>query len=250
MQNKNILLLFMLVSINAFCQDKSILLYGKIETDSSSTENIHIVNKSTKKGAITTALGTFKIYVKKQDTLLISAIQFEHKVVVITQKEIDTQKIILKLSAKMNQLDEVQLKQHDLSGYLHKDIENAPLINHVDEFTLKLPNSGKAPKTELDFINLRHAQYKGVANALYGWISGEKKKLKKLEKLEKEKLVLQKIRILISDAYFIQALQIKKENIDGFLTYCKPFGIIRLYKENNILKVIDIVIKESKTFKQ
>ena len=38
-------------------------------------------------------------------------------------------------------------------GNLKNDLENTKLNNKVDEFTLNLPNSGKAPVTEIDFIN-------------------------------------------------------------------------------------------------
>lgn len=252
MKNKILFILAFLYVLTAFSQNDRLLIYGKISVDSLSQENIHIVNKNAKKGTVTNIHGEFQIPVKVSDTLLFSAIQFEYKELIISVKEIKEQKLLVSLKARINELDEVELKQHDLSGYLKSDIENASLKNHVDEFTLDLPNAGKAPITEVDFINRNINFYSkgGTITKLYGWISGEKKKLKNLRTLETEKMALNNIRKLITDAYFIETLSIKKEDISMFVEYCKPKGILKLYKENKKMEVIDILIEESKNFKR
>ena len=251
---KNSILLFLMIfSFSAiFSQNDRKMLYGKIIADSLSTENIHIVNKTSKKGTTSNAFGEFQMPVKTNDMLLFSAIQFEEKMMIISAKEIKTHKLIILLKASINELDEVALKKHSLTGILKNDIENASLKNHVDEFTLDLPNAGKAPVTEVDFINREINFYAkgGSITKLYGWISGEKKKLKKLKTLETEKMMLDNIRKLITDTYFTETLKIKKEDIPAFIEYCKPKGIIKLYKENNKMKVIDILLNQSKNFKK
>jgi hypothetical protein len=63
-------------------------------------------------------------------------------------------------------------------------------------------------------------------------------------------MALNNIRKLITDAYFIETLSIKKEDISMFVEYCKPKGILKLYKENKKMEVIDILIEESKNFKR
>ena len=252
MKNRILLFLTLLSFSITFSQNDRKMLYGKILADSLSTENVHIINKNSNKGTTSNAYGEFQIPVMVSDTLLFSAIQFEYKEVIISIKDIKEQKLLISLKPRINELDEVELKQHDLSGYLQSDIENASLKNHVDAFTLDLPNAGKAPVTEVDFINRNINFYSkgGSITKLYGWISGEKKMLKKLRTLETEKMALNNIRKLITDSYFIETLNIKKEDISMFVEYCKPKGIIKMYKENKKMEVIDILIEESKKFKR
>ncbi len=252
MKTNFLLLLTSMYAISTFSQNDRILIYGKITVDSLSQENIHIVNKNMKKGTVTNIYGEFQIPVKINDTLLFSALQFEYKEFIISAKEVKEQKLLISLKTRVNELDEIALKQHDLSGYLQRDIENASLKNYVDEFTLDLPNSGKAPVTEVDFINRKINYYSkgGTITKLYGLISGKKKKLKKLKKFQTEKMVLDHIRELITDQYFIEILEIKKEDIPAFIASCKAKGIVQVFNENNHIKVIDILIEESKNYKK
>jgi hypothetical protein len=57
-----------------------------------------------------------------------------------------------------------------------------------------------------------------------------------------------KIRDELGDPFFINSLHISVEKIDEFIDYCKPKGIIDLFLTNKNLEMIDIFIKESKTF--
>ncbi len=252
MKNRILLFLTLLSFSITFSQNDRKMLYGKIITDSLSTENVHIINKNSNKGTTSNAYGEFQIPVNANDTLLFSAVQLESKIFIISAIEIKAQKIMIKLRTRINELDEVELKKHDLTGILQNDINNASLKNHVDAFTLDLPNAGKAPVTEVDFINRNINFYSkgGSITKLYGWISGEKKMLKNLRTLETEKMALNNIRKLITDTYFTETLSIKKEDISMFVEYCKPKGIIKMYKENKKMEVIDILIEESKKFKR
>ena len=153
MKNSVLLILMLLSLTTIFSQNNRKVLYGKIIADSLSTQSVHVINKTSNKGTTSNAYGEFQMPVKLNDTLLFSAIQFKDKMILISAKEIKAQKLIITLRARINELDEVELKKHNLTGILKNDVENASLKNHVDEFTLDLPNAGKAPVTEVDFIN-------------------------------------------------------------------------------------------------
>jgi len=252
MKNNFLLILTFLSCTTIFSQNDETIIYGKIVTDSLSPESIHVVNKSLRKATISNSQGEFEIPIRVNDTLLFSAIQFQYKEHIISTEEIKKQKLIIRLKVQINELDEVELKQHDLTGYLKNDIKNASLENHVDAYTLNIPVTGKKPVTEVDFVNRDINFYSkgGNITKLYGWISGEKKKLKKFKKLATEKMVLDNIRKLITDDYFEQTLLIKKEDIPAFIEHCKTKGIIQLYKENKKMKVIDVLINESKIYRK
>jgi hypothetical protein len=253
MNNKSLLfILIILFCLKIYGQTERAVIFGKIKGDSISLENIHIINKSSQKGTITNNYGEFKIPVKENDTLIFSSIQFEFKQHIVSLKELKSASIVIHLIAKINNLDEIVVKNHDLSGFLKNDLENTNLKNQVDAFSLNLPNAGKAPVTEVDFINRKINYYSkgGSLNKLYGWVSGKKKELKKLRSIETESVILLKIRELVTDKYLTETLNIKKEDIPAFIEYCKSKGIIKLFQQNKKDQVIDIIIKESITFKR
>ncbi len=245
------LFLFMVsVGTTMYGQVNRILILGKITSDTTAVENVHIINKNSQKGTISNKNGEFQIPVTKNDTLIFSAIQFKYHELIITQALLNSKEIIIKLTNELTILDEVLVKQHNLSGYLQNDIENTSLKHHVDAFTLNLPNACKGPKNEVDVIRLRQGQYSGTIGQLYGWISGDLKNLKKLEKLETERLTLDKIRQFIKDAYFINELNIPKDHISHFLYYCKSRGVITLFEEDKKNEIVTILHEESKRYKK
>jgi hypothetical protein len=252
MPKKLLFLILLFITYISFGQTKRVTIHGTILSDSISLENIHVINKNSQKGTITNKYGEFKIPAKENDTLIFSAIQFEYKEHIVSTKELNLKKIVLKLAPKINSLEEVIVNNHDLSGFLKNDLENTKLKNQVDEYSLNLPNVGKAPVTEVDFINRKINYYSkgGSLDKLYGWVSGKKKELKKLRSLEADSLILLKIRELVTDKYLTETLNIKKEDIHAFIEYCKSKEIIKLFQQNRKNEVIDIITEESKTFKR
>lgn len=156
--------------------------------------------------------------------------------------------IKIQLTAAINSLDEVSVKNHPFTGNLQYDVSNYELKNYVNEFTLDLPNAGKAPKNEVERIGLRLNQYSGIIGSLYGWMSGENKRLKKIKKLAIEDYYLNEIRTFIKDSFFINELKIPKDKISLFLNFSKSKNIIGLYRENKKTELVDLLVSESETF--
>lgn len=248
MVKKLLVLTFLLQLTPFFAQKDNSELIGVVSIDSISPEGIHIINTSTNKATLTNEYGEFNILVKENDTLLFTSIQIENKKIIINKKHLKSLQLFIKLKVDINQLDEVIIKKNNLTGSMYQDIKNTKLKNHVDAFTLKLPNVGKKPTTEIGFIKLRYGQYSGIVGSLYGWISGEKKKLKKIEQLVTEDFYIKKINNFIKTPFFVNELKIPKDKIFHFLEFCKPKGIINLYKEKKLTKLIEILEKESKLY--
>lgn len=242
--------LLLFLSVKIYSQTNRNNIRGKVFNDTISIKNVHIINKNSGMATISNAFGEFIIPVKRNDTLIFSAIQLRYKEIIINLSHINRKELQVHLKTKINKLNEIIIKNHNLSGNLKKDMKNVVQKYRVDEFTLNLPNAGKKPTTEIDHIKLRYNQYSGPIGLLYGWLSGDKKNLKKLEKLETERLVLDKIRNLIKDQYFIHTLKIPKDSISHFLTFCIPKRIIELYNQNKKNELIDILIYESKGYKK
>jgi len=230
-------------------------IIGKIFIDSLSTaiENVHVINKNSQKGTISNRFGEFQIPVKVNDTLIFSAIQFRYKEFIITAFDVNQKTIFISLQSKINRLNEIILKKP----------ENMAM-------ELNLPNAGKKPLNKLE-SRLNYYSQKSVPivileaifnkqggiNDIYNIVSGNRKRDWKLTKLidegklrEYNQKEIQKIRLYFKDDFFIRALHIPKEEINLFLESSIKYNIINMFNSKKIIELIDILIKESKSYLQ
>jgi len=265
------LIFVILISLNLSAQDNGIQLFGKITNDSLAIENVHIINKSTKEGTISDKNGTFSITVKLNDTLLFSDIQYYLQEIEITKQIINDRKLEVSFLQRINTLNEVVLKAHDLSGNLILDSKNfKDTLLKANPIALKYDGNYKAlsnivanklnsnrlpdvtdPMAPIggDLLGLALFLFDPVIKEI-SKIGKTKRDLKKKEKIYQKKALESpdKIRDDLGDAFFIDTLHISVEKIDEFIDYCKPKGIIKLFLTNKKLEMINVFIKESKTF--
>ena len=252
---------FILVTIQSYSQDKRELLLGIVTNDSTSVEGIHIYNKNTNRGTITNNDGVFSIYVKENDTLLVSGIQFYYREIKITKDILHAEKIKIDLFQKINELEEVELKSHNLIGTITVDAENAPIpeskvakgaldfsgidfsklvISNIDEIDRrKPPDVSKL----VDPLGIGGASLGGASFPLY-----QSKEQKLLKKLKEKDSFNNSIRSLISEQFLTDSLKIPINQIDAFIEYCKPKGLHRLYIDNKKIEAIELLIKEAEEF--
>lgn len=245
------LLCFLFLSFFAFGQENRVLISGKISNDSIPIENVHIINKNSGRGTITNRLGQFKLSVTDKDTLLISDIQFQNKIIVINQDHLLTKYLKINLLELSNELDEVIVRQYD-------DMSEE----------LGLPNAGKKPLNKLE-RNLNHYSQKstpivilqallfkpGGIDDIYNIVSGNRKRDRKLkslieqdERIAENKRYIQRIRDHFQDDFFIHSVKIEKEHIDPYLFFCLPQGIVHLYDKGRLIEVIDILLKSKESY--
>jgi len=251
--NQLTFLTFFFVILQCYAQEKQTVISGKISSDSLSVENIHIINKNSNKATISNQYGEFKISVKVNDTLVFSGIQFYTKEVLITQLLIKSNMITVTLFQKVNQLDEVEVKAHDLSGNLVTDANNVKdSVSKVNSIALdfSMIDFSKTVISDIDEIDRRkppdisrlvnpHLQIGIGASFTIGSI-----------KKKRTPTIPEKIRADLGNAFFTKTLKIPLEQIDFFIDYCKSKGIIDLYIKNRKIEVIDILIKESITYRK
>lgn len=245
------LMCFLLFCFLAHGQENRVLISGKIVNDSIPIENVHIINKNSVKGTITNKLGQFKISVTDRDTLMISDIQYENKIIVINQDHLLTKYISINLLELTNELDEVVVKQFD-------DMSEE----------LGLPNAGKKPLNKLE-RNLNHYSQKstpvvileallfksGGIDDIYNIVSGNRKRDRKLKALidadqlsEGNKKYVKTLREHFQDEFFINSVKIEEMHIDAYINYCLPQGVINLYDEGRLIEVIDIFLKNKENY--
>lgn len=239
--------LFCLPSLLLGQEKLSAEITGKIFVDSVLTENIHVINLTSRRGTTSDQKGEFMIGVALNDTLFFSAINVNNVQVNITEKILEKRTIDINLTAFTEHLEEISLRQHQLLGRLSVDVEKAPdSVFKVNREALDFskmrfddPNSPYFVMSGGNLLNL--VSYVGKL-----FKDDDKSKGKEIE--YQYKLKLQKapedIRKEFGDPFFVETLNIPKEKIDDFITYCKTSSIDHLYVQGRKVEVVDILLKE------
>lgn len=136
---KNLVFTFcVLVSFFSFGQEVArIVVNGQISAPSESeVEGIVIYNNSSNKGVVTDVNGAFKIAVALNDEIVISAIQYATFTVPVDERTITTKKFGVYLNPVVNKLEEVTVRQYDLTGNLIVDVSNIKTVDFASEFDI------------------------------------------------------------------------------------------------------------------
>lgn len=245
---RNFITFFIIITINNVLssQESKKTVVGKIFLDSISIPDVHIINQNTKEGVISNDFGEFEILVSKNDILYLSHINLESKKIIITDSILNLAKIYIQLLEKSVTLKEVVIGNNKSIFYVDKDImsHNAPIVNAR---TLNLPYANTKIEKDNSLLKVNSGfalSFDGILNRM----SGSYKRAKIAKKLQLEDKRLLQIRKHYTDDFFITDLGIKKAYINRFLNYCVHKNIIKYYRDDNQLKLVKILIDESKEF--
>ena len=252
MKNRFLLVFILFAFFKGNTQEKRITIKGKVTSSSGAIDNIHVINKNSKKAVITDSNGLFEIPVKQQDTLLFSAVQFENKTSIISAQHIANFYILVNLQISVNDIKEVTLEKPENMAR-----------------GLGLPNADKKPLNKLEGRLNYHTKSslplailaailnkRGGVNDMFYIISGKRKKDRKLKKLIDDDTYkvyqsqkIQEIRTHFGDAFFIKTIKIPQAEIDYFIKFCDDQeAIINLFSKNKELEIIDIFLKSCQEF--
>jgi len=266
-----IIFLFICSALKVQSQERRFIISGKIKSNVESVEGIHILNKNSLFGSISNSYGEFKIPVKLNDTLAFIGIQFYKLKIIITKKQLKNKIVIVHLLQKVNELNEVVIFNHKLTGNIVADAKGVKKIKskmNILNFTA-FDFSKVAKIDHLDrqkppdpFSNAK-ARFGGanifglVSLALHPLFKEVEKIGKRKRKLKKEHTQYQKTALMapdriregFGDAFFNKELNIPSNQIEAFLIYCKSKDIADLYLSNKKIELIEILIAESKKFR-
>lgn len=124
------LFVFMLsfgISSAQFTERKEI--EGQIKVPAGSeAEGITIFNKSSGRGTVSSEKGEFIIPVKAEDSLYFSAVQYGELLVVISEETVNSAFLNVEIKEGVNQLPEVIVRPHDLTGNMNADAGNIKVV--------------------------------------------------------------------------------------------------------------------------
>ena len=210
---KRLLLLYIFFPLVVLSQNDSIVS-GKIVSESSLLEGIHVINLSKRNGSITDARGYFQIKAKVSDTLQFSAVNLKATRYVMKQSDYSNDLLLIKMESLITELEEVAIINY-------KNIYAVALGIIPANQKSYTPAERKLAAAE-DFkwyspllIPLGGMSVDGLINS----ISGRTDMLKKELVVERKELLQAKTSDYFERKYFIETLKIPDEYVDGFLFY-------------------------------
>ncbi|WGK64678.1 carboxypeptidase-like regulatory domain-containing protein [Croceiramulus getboli] len=200
--------------------------------------NVNIVNLNNVKGAITAEDGTFEIPAKVDDTLYFSYLGFKTLQVRVTN---DWQKfgdVKVKMTEIGIALEEVTVKEVQLTGYLEIDARNVPIYSN-SRYSISGLNTGyEAGKNSPGAFSKVLSSIFNPADFLYNIFGKKPKEMRKLRKMKED----DKIRNLLAKKFdretLTALLQVTRVDIDEILRRCN-------YSDNFILKSNDLQILDA-----
>ncbi|MGI0107529.1 hypothetical protein [Salinimicrobium sp. WS361] len=225
-------------------------------------EGITIYNKTTGKGSVSTKGGHFTINASLNDSLYFSAVQYRDLLVVIDKNVLKTGVLQVEITEDINELAEVVIKPHNLTGNLAADLKNIPVLE------LELPTWSAAEIMGMDYSFSPDAQT-GVtnpgmsANMEYGFqpikiIGGlvdlvapaPKNRSQEIRRARAGYDLLERELLNRYDHEFFQeVLKIDKEEILAFIAYLHKKGVSHaLLEKENELQLLDLMVLQSTEF--
>ena len=210
---KRLLLLYIFFPLVVLSQNDSIVS-GKIVSESSLLEGIHVINLSKRNGAITDARGYFQIKAKVYDTLQFSAVNLKATRYVMKQSDYSNDLLLIKVESLITELEEVAIINYKNINAVALGIDPANQKTYTPA-ERKLAAAGDFKWYSPLLIPLGGMSVDGLINS----ISGRTAMLKKELVVERKELLQAKTSDYFERKYFVETLKIPDEFVDGFLFY-------------------------------
>ncbi len=210
---KRLLLLYIFFPLVVLSQNDSIVS-GKIVSESSLLEGIHVINLSKRNGAITDARGYFQIKAKVSDTLQFSAVNLKATRYVMKQSDYSNDLLLIKVESLITELEEVAIINYKNINAVALGIVPANQKTYTPA-ERKLAAAGDFKWYSPLLIPLGGMSVDGLINS----ISGRTAMLKKELVVERKELLQAKTSDYFERKYFVETLKIPDEFVDGFLFY-------------------------------
>lgn len=236
-----LLCLGFLVPAGAQEEDRS-LLRGTVLYRNSVVPNENVINTTAQQATITNERGQFAIPVKEGDELVFMALNYQLQMVKITADIIKNNRLVVEVTEKVTELDEVvvspedqeefiRLSNEDFKGFDYETDETSDVVNIAEDHTVRGMQYG------LNFVSI----FKLLANAIEGDKKQEVPPLK----------VSEVLRQVYDDNFFVRDLKIPQEQIDAFLVYCdNQLPPRTLLRKENEFQLIDFLVTQSEAFRK
>lgn len=239
MKNSYLIVFFLVFTGISMAQDNRQVLRGKVLYRGSNVPNENVINSTSETATITDDDGQFAILVKEGDQLVFTAVNYQLEVITITREILDNNRLVVEVTEKVTELDEViispenqkkflEVKNEDFKGFEYEIDRGTEVENVAESRTVRGMRDG------INFVNI----FKALFNS------------KKEEEGQQVQLkVSEVLRTVYDDEFFVVDLKLPQDKIDAFLIYCddKVPSQTLLRKENEF-QLIDFLVTHSKTY--
>jgi len=247
-----------MLSIKFVAQNDRKIFYGKINDELGALSNAHIINLNTKKATFSNDNGEFKIFVKTNDSLKFTSVGYKTQKLIIKSVHLSINETIIFLKKEVYELDEIELKNHNLTGSIALDFKQTPKDKKAEALTKTMDFSkiNMKAKTKDDYIDnyvrphiveTDPTKTQGVsgtgAKVNMAFKYSERLWALRRELAFKENFSSQLLKHFGED-FFFNDLKIPVEKYPNFISYCSFLDIEKLYKERKFLEVIKILRNE------
>ncbi|MBO9586803.1 MAG: carboxypeptidase-like regulatory domain-containing protein [Flavobacterium sp.] len=195
-------------------QDRSVF-NGKVVSNTSDLEGIHVINAQTEETVTTDASGSFSISAKADDILVFSSISFKEKRILLKQEDFSNLNFTVNLTMIMYQLQEVIVKRYDNI--------NAESLGIIPMGQKKYTSAER----KLQTATALNATANGgtmaggsvSADPLLNFFSGRTAMLKKEVAVEKKEFFMRLLENMFSLDHFTDRLKIPADYVKGFEYY-------------------------------
>jgi hypothetical protein len=201
-------------------------LKGKIVSETSNLDGIHVINLSQNIGAVTSIGGYFVIKAAVSDTLIFSAVYLKAERHIVKKEDFGENLLFIKLVSLVNNLDEISVIQYKnitpqaLGIVPYGQKTYTPAERKLYTATGGGNRYGLSTSVSLD----------GIING----ISGRTKMLKKEIVVERKEILLESLSLDFDEKYFTESLNIPKIYIQGFLYYVvENERFLKIYTPDN-----------------
>ena len=196
------------------------------------------------------------------DTLTFSAVHFKQLELVVDEEVIQNKALYVEITEGINELPEIVLKDHNLTGNIATDIEKIE-VEKIDMAPFYMPNikdlivqpdsqttPGNAaiswensPPASVDFIKVANL----VTSILF---QNRKSKGKQKKKQDYFVFVDRELRSRYDVEFFLSNFGIESVDINDFISFCESNGLSKqLLKEEKELDLIQFLVVQSQQFR-
>lgn len=240
MTKKLLFLVTIFTVLNGFSQDADRRpLMGSVIYMNVAVPNENVINSTSERATITNDNGQFIINVKVGDQLVFTAVNYNIKVVTITEEILANNRLVVEVNEKVTELDEVVITPEQQERFLKlKNEEFKKYEYEIDRGTevenISLSQSERGMQDGLNFVNIFRAIFKSQNET---------------EEAVPKLKVSDVLRQVYDDSFFVVDLQIPQDRIDEFLFYCDTrMPTQSLLKKENEFELIDALVTNSKSF--
>ncbi|MFC4096326.1 hypothetical protein [Euzebyella saccharophila] len=242
MRNIPTLIFILFLSLFAQAQDEDrAMVRGTVLYRNVPVPNENVINITTEDAVISNDGGQFAIEAKVGDELAFSAVNYQLKVVKLTQAMIDNGRLVVEVKEKITELDEVVVSPENQEHFLAvKNQEFKEIEYEIDRSTevenTALSQTERGMENGLNFVNI----FKALAKAA------------QKDNVERPRLKMSEVlRQVYDDEFFVVDLKLSQDQILDFLSYVDTRAPeYNLLLKQNEFELIDFLVTESKAYRK